>query len=701
MISLRGSRPKISSDSWTEPASLPSRVVTFSSISRALLLGGCSSLLGAAHNPELAGLRSFLRQRLLDGITHRDPSALGAGNGTLDEDQAARDVGLHHAQIERGDAIDAHVTGHLLVLESLAGILTSAGRTDRTMRYRDTVGGAKPAEIPALDAAGKTLADRGTGDIDELADHEMVGLNFSANRDQRVFGDAELGDLALGLDLGDRKLAALRLRQLDGLARTRTELQRHITVLLGRAVTQHLAIAQLQHGHGDMFAGLRKDPRHPDLLCDHSGAHRRASCSFCPLLARTGAKNLELDLDINTGRQIELHQRIDGLRCRIDNVEKTLVRAHLELLAALLVDMRRTVDGELLDAGRQRDRSANLGTGTFRRVHDLTGRRIENSMVERLETYANILAVHLVSLSPSSPAKAGDPVFRSVAVNSKPRGVLDAPLSRGMTAMLLLLDDACDDAGPDGAAEVELRPVVGEERGVTAALVLGQDVGLGLELGVRLHRTRFAQHLTALDFLALGAAQQRADVVAGLALVQELAEHLNAGDDGLLRIAQAHDLDFLADLDDAALDAAGHHGAAARDREHVFHRHQERLVDRTLRLRNVAVHRLHQFQDRIVAELGVLAFECRQRRTLDDRNIVAREFVLREQFADFHFDELQQLGIVDHVALVQEHDERGNADLAGQQDVLAGLRHRAIGRRNHQNAAVHLRRTGDHVLDVV
>src|SRR4051812_26025891 len=98
-----------------------------------------------------------------------------------------------------------------------------------------------------------------------------------------------------------------------------------------------------------MLAGLRKDPRHPDLLCDHSGAHRRASCSVCP--ANFGlCKSLELDLDVDAGGQIELHQSIDGLRRRIDNVEKALVGTHFELLAALLVDMRRTVDGELLDA---------------------------------------------------------------------------------------------------------------------------------------------------------------------------------------------------------------------------------------------------------------------------------------------------------------------------------------------------------------
>ena len=164
---------------------------------------------------------------------------------------------------------------------------------------------------------------------------------------------------------------------------------------------------------------------------------------------------------------------------------------------------------------------------------------------------------------------------------------------------------------------------------------------------------------------------------------------------------QADDLDFLADLDDAALDAAGHHGAAARDREHVFHRHQERLVDRTLRLRNVLVDRLHQLEDRVVAELRILVLERGERRALDDRNLVAREVVLREQLANLELDELEQLRIVDHVALVEEHDDRRHADLAGEQDVLAGLRHRAVGGRHDQDRAVHLRGAGDHVLHIV
>src|SRR5918911_1843281 len=92
------------------------------------------------------------------------------------------------------------------------------------------------------------------------------------------------------------------------------------------------------------------------------------------------------------------------------------------------------------------------------------------------------------------------------------------------------------DAGHVGRAEVELRPVAVEERRVAPALLLLQAVDLGLELRVRGDRPRVAQHLAALDVLALEPAQQAADVVAGLALVEDLAEHLDARHDGLRRV---------------------------------------------------------------------------------------------------------------------------------------------------------------------
>src|SRR6185369_4092122 len=71
-----------------------------------------------------------------------------------------------------------------------------------------------------------------------------------------------------------------------------------------------------------------------------------------------------------------------------------------------------------------------------------------------------------------------------------------------------------DLAGDVGRPEVELRTIVGEERRVTAALVLRQDVDLGAEVGVRRDRAGLGQNLAALDVLTADAAQERTDVVA-------------------------------------------------------------------------------------------------------------------------------------------------------------------------------------------
>ena len=102
-----------------------------------------------------------------------------------------------------------------------------------------------------------------------------------------------------------------------------------------------------------------------------------------------------------------------------------------------------------------------------------------------------------------------------------------------------------------------------------------------------------------------------------------------------------------------------------------------------------------------VPELARIALERLQRAAADDRDVVAGELVLREQLAHFELDQVEQLLVVHHVDLVHEHDDGGDADLAGEQDVLARLRHGAVGGGDHQDGAVHLRRAGDHVLDVV
>ena len=185
--------------------------------------------------------------------------------------------------------------------------------------------------------------------------------------------------------------------------------------------------------------------------------------------------------------------------------------------------------------------------------------------------------------------------------------------------------------------------------------------------------------------------------------VEQLLEHLDAGDHDLAGGLDADDLDLLADLDDAALDAPGGDGAPALDAEHVLDRHQERLVHRALGGRDVGVDRVHQLLDRGVGRVvGVVGgLERLERGAADDRDVVTREVVLGQQLADLELDQVEQLGVVDHVDLVEEHHDVGHLDLAGQEDVLAGLGHRAVGGRDHQDRAVHLGGAGDHVLDVV
>src|SRR4029078_949691 len=271
----------MSSDPARERDSLPSRVVTLSSMSRALFswLGRCrrlsvrASLGRTARELELSRLRHAVRKLLLHRVAYRDPAAFDAGNGALDQDQSALDIGLYDLQVQSGHALDAQVPGHLLVLERLAGILPAAGRSVRAVRDGHAVARPQPGKIPALHRAGKTLAGGCAGHVDILTDDEMVGRDLGADRDQPIGVDAKLGALALRLDLGDGEMAAVGLGGTLHFAQAGAELERHVAVLLLGAVGDNLAIAEPEHRHRHVLAGIGEQPRHPDLLRDHPGTH--------------------------------------------------------------------------------------------------------------------------------------------------------------------------------------------------------------------------------------------------------------------------------------------------------------------------------------------------------------------------------------------------------------------------------------------
>src|SRR5260221_7296632 len=413
---------------------------------------------------------------------------------------------------------------------------------------------------------------------------------------------------------------------------------------------------------------------------------------------------------------------------------------NLEMLLPILVDGRRTLHSKTVDARRQGYGADHTRPSSFGGLHDALRRLVQYAVIISLETDTNLVFSHRFPqvCSAAHQQYRQLEVRRSACLTSNAwiyqliQNLGDDTRADGQTALadgelraffqrdghdqfdhhahIVTGHDHLDASGQFNraryvhGADVELRTVTRQERLVPSAFVLAQHVHLALELLMRLDRSRLGEYHATLHFFALGATEQTACVVTGQHGIQFLVEGFDARHRGLdAFLLQADDLDFFALLERAALGATRHHRAATLDAEYVFNWHQERLVYVALWLRNVLVHHIHQLQDgRVVGVVDIGAGllqrgECRA--TNDGR--VRRKVVAAQQFAQFQLHQFQQFRVVHLVDLVQEHDHGGHFHLTGQQHMLAGLGHRTVRGRHDQNRAVHLRRTGDHILDVV
>src|SRR5215469_13544647 len=134
------------------------------------------------------------------------------------------------------------------------------------------------------------------------------------------------------------------------------------------------------------------------------------ACS-CMTGSSPAASKLQLDLHIHARRQIELHQRVHCLRRRVDDIDQALMRPHLELLAALLVDMRRTVHRIALDTSRERNRPAYIRARALRRIDNLLRGGVEHTMIECLQPDADRLACHVSLQKEGAPPRTPAPIL--------------------------------------------------------------------------------------------------------------------------------------------------------------------------------------------------------------------------------------------------------------------------------------------------
>src|SRR5438128_9255762 len=100
----------------------------------------------------------------------------------------------------------------------------------------------------------------------------------------------------------------------------------------------------------------------------------------------------ELDLDVDAGREVEPHERVDRLRGGRVDVDQPLVRAHLEVLPRVLVLERRTDHAVDVLLGGQGHRAGDGGAGSLSGLDDRLRRSVELLVVVALEADTNFLS---------------------------------------------------------------------------------------------------------------------------------------------------------------------------------------------------------------------------------------------------------------------------------------------------------------------
>ena len=63
-------------------------------------------------------------------------------------------------------------------------------------------------------------------------------------------------------------------------------------------------------------------------------------CAIRPVRTTISLQNLKLNFDVDASGEVEFHQGIHRLRCRINDIEYPFVRPNFKLLTTLLIDMR-------------------------------------------------------------------------------------------------------------------------------------------------------------------------------------------------------------------------------------------------------------------------------------------------------------------------------------------------------------------------
>src|SRR5690606_18680641 len=138
----------------------------------------------------------------LGSRAEEDDAAAGAGNGTLDEQQALLSVHGVDREVLGGLTHAAHPAGHAHSLEDPAGGRSATDRARLAVVAVCTVAGRDTGEAVALHDTGEALALGGAGRVDDLTGLEDLGGELLAGRVVRGIRGAQLDEVAARGDPG-------------------------------------------------------------------------------------------------------------------------------------------------------------------------------------------------------------------------------------------------------------------------------------------------------------------------------------------------------------------------------------------------------------------------------------------------------------------------------------------------------------------
>jgi hypothetical protein len=208
-------------------------------------------------------------------------------------------------------------------------------------------------KVMSFDAASKALADGLPGDVNLLSDGENGDADMVTRLEGRelVRGNRELLQDMARLNTGLGEVPRQWLVDARGTAFPESHLDDGVTIILRRFDLGDPIVRHIEHGYRDTCAVVGKNARHADLAPNKAKTHvyspltgydwpasaakDRAVLMGCPAKGGDYSRKealLQLNFDVDTCRQIKLHQGVNGLVSWINDIHQAKMGAYLELV---------------------------------------------------------------------------------------------------------------------------------------------------------------------------------------------------------------------------------------------------------------------------------------------------------------------------------------------------------------------------------